>query len=160
MNAIKNMLFLIIVFIFMIALAFAFSIGDEVLNAVHTVTFLYPTSHTMFLNSIKIRDFFLNMSLNIFLPFIVFMTLFSTFINRNNNILSYVLQCLGVLMITPLVLYFVPDIFTAILSTPIINTAYYKSIYFTNFTSLIIINLLLAFASFIFIRRGVQYEIA
>ena len=89
----------------------------------------------------------------IVVPFLLFLTFTSSFINRNQNIIMYLIQAIGLLMLTPMVIYMFSEVLTNLLGISILDTHYMAQIYFTNFMFILIVNSLMGLASFIFVQR-------
>jgi hypothetical protein len=89
----------------------------------------------------------------IVVPFLIFLSFTSSFVNRNQNIIMYLIQVIGLLMITPLCIYIFSDVLTQLMSVSILDAAYASSVYFSNFPYILIANTLMALASFIFVQR-------
>jgi hypothetical protein len=156
-NGIYNLVFLLLVFFCLVAIAYAFGIGDVIIGYIYDLsTKISPESNlTTILHGqyVALRDFTISVIFNFFVPFIILLTFGNTFINANQNVISYMIQALGVLMATPLCIYIFADILTNMLSISIISPAYIASNFFNNFVPILVVNLLLTLASFIWIKK-------
>jgi hypothetical protein len=160
MNGIWNAIFIISLLLMMMAFTWLYSISDVILtNLYTTVDGIEPNDMTD--NGLdlyeKLRDFTYNGLNNVLLPFLLFLSLASSFINKNASMASYLIQAMGVVLITPIMVYVFADVLTAMTSVSIINTSYMFSNYLGNLLYIMVANMLLALASFVFIQKSVQY---
>lgn len=160
MNGVWNAIFVVSIFLMMTAFAWLYSLGDEILTRLYSVVNgLEPNS--MSDNGLLIwtnmRDYTYQALNHFLLPFLMFLTLASSFINRNRSLHSYVIQAMGVVLITPILIYVFADVISAMTAVSFINTAYLFSTYTGNFLYILVGNMLLALGSFVFIQKSVQY---
>lgn len=140
----------------MVVLSYSYTIGDQIVNTVNgVVTVNQPNAiSTQAYNSfIAVRDFLFSAITLFLLPFFLLLTFASSFINRNQTIISYLIQSLAVLMATPLVIFVFAQVTTNLLNVSILNANYIYTLYFNNFLYICIINMFLALASFVFVRQ-------
>lgn len=154
MNGIRNALYIVIIMILLIGFAFIFGIGDEIMNAIHAKIFMYPTADAMFNAYTHIRDFFVAITFNVALPFVIFTLFLSSFINRQENLLVYLMQTFAILMITPILVYAFAALLSNLTAIPILNPTYLASLYISNMLVILVANLLLSAASFVFTMKG------
>lgn len=156
-NGFNNALALVILTLALIVLGYAFTIGDTITSQVNsTISGVAPNqvSTTSFIQYQGARDFLFS-AITIFLvPFIIFITFISSFIGNNTGVLNYVISCLLVLIVTPILIFTFADVFTGLTSVSFLNTKYLASLYFNNFLQIMVINMLLSLGSFIFTRGG------
>lgn len=86
-------------------------------------------------------------------PFLIFLSFSSSFINRNQTLSNYLISSMVVVLITSLTLYFFPTIMTNLLNVSILNANYINAAYFSNFFHILIVNMLLSLASFLFVVK-------
>lgn len=156
MNAIYNLIFIIFLMIMLVAFDYMYSISDILTSQINgTIMSQFPnTITTMAMNTYgATRDMIYSLVTMIVVPFLLFLTFTSSFINRNQNIIVYLIQVIGLLMITPLAIYMFSEVLTQLLSVSILDTAYMAQVYFTNFMFILIVNSLMGLASFIFVQR-------
>lgn len=140
----------------MVVLSYSYTIGDQIVNTVNGVVVLNQPNaiSTQAYNSfIAVRDFLFSAITLFLLPFFLLLTFASSFINRNQTIISYLIQSLAVLMATPLVIFVFAQVTTNLLNVSILNANYIYTLYFNNFLYICIINMFLALASFVFVRQ-------
>jgi hypothetical protein len=143
----------------LVALDYMFSITDLLENLI------YGTVNTIQSNPISdhahdmyaaVRNIWYSAVTGVLVPFLLFLSFTSSFINKNQNMVMYLIQALAVLMVTPIALFVFADIFTQMLSVSFLDSAYMATVYFNNFIYILVINMLMALASFIFVRNTVQ----
>lgn len=170
MNGVLNTIFIIFLFIVLIAFDYMYSMSDIItdqLNSSIAASFNINTTNSTIaqggLNTIsqdassmygEMRDLLYSVVTGIMVPFLLFLTFFSSFVNRNQNAIMYLCQVIAILMILPLCVYVFSDLFTNLTSISILDSAYMASIYFQNFMGILLVNGLLAVASFIFVQRA------
>ena len=156
MNAIYNLIFILFLFIILIAFDYMYSTTDILTSQINsTIMATYPNPITTIgMNSyMATRDMLYSLVTMIVTPFLLFLTFISSFINRNQNIIVYLIQVVGLLMLTPMAIYMFSELFTALLGVSILDTHYMASVYFANFMPLLVINSLMGLASFIFVQK-------
>lgn len=160
MNGVWNAIFVVSIFMLMTAFAWVYSLGDKILVDLYAVVNgIEPNSMTDSGLTLwtGMRDFSYQALNHFLLPFLMFLALTSSFINRNRSLHAYIIQALGVVLITPILIYVFADIITAMTSVSFINTSYLFSTYTANFLYILVGNMLLTLASFVFIQKSVQY---
>jgi hypothetical protein len=90
----------------------------------------------------------------VLVPFLIFLTFASSFIDRNQTLISYLVYAMVIILGTPLLIYVFSDIITNLLNVNVLDTAYMATTYFQNFAYILIANMLLSLASFVFVIRG------
>jgi len=156
-NGVYNLIFLLLVFICLVAIAYAFGIGDIIIGYTLDLSKrISPESDlttTLYGQYVTLKDFTISVIFNFFTPFIILLTFGNSFINSNQNVISYMVQALAVLFATPLCIYIFSDILTNLLGVSFISSAYIASNFFNNFVYILVVNMLLALASFIWIKK-------
>jgi hypothetical protein len=143
---------------FLIVIAYVYSITDTIastVNGVITITQPNPISSGAFTSYGAMRDFIFSALTLFLIPFLLLLSFASSFINRNQSVVGYLINSMAVLMATPIVIYAFAEITTNLLNVSILNPAYIYTLYFNNFVFICIINMFLALASFAFVRQGV-----
>src|SRR4030095_2480652 len=156
MNGLRNMIFIILLFFIMVALAYVFSIGDIIVFTTNQTVDQFhsnPGSLAAAEGYVRARNLFFSMVTLFFIPFLVTLAYASSFINNQQSILSYFIQTLAVLLATPLAIYLFSAILTNMFSVNFLDPAYIVQDYFSNFALILIVNMFLSIASFIFVRQ-------
>lgn len=160
MNGILNAIFIVVLFMFMVAFAYIFSISDILMDEVYAqVNAITPnaTSTEIYNDYGSLRDLLFNVLNHALLPFLIFMAFFSSFVNRNQSPIQYVVSAMGVILLTPMLVYLFAEVITNMTNISIIDTDYIFSTYTANFTWILVANMLLALASYVFVRKQVSY---
>jgi hypothetical protein len=160
MNGVYNAVFVVVLFMTMTAFTYLYSISDRIMlpmyNAINNVAPNAMTDNGY--NSYQSLWDFLFTGLNrVVLPFLLFLALTSSFINRNQTMIGYVIQAIAVVLITPMLVYVFAEVLSNMTASSIINTSYLFSTYFDNFLWILVANMLLSLASFVFVQKQVQY---
>lgn len=156
MNSIYNLIFIIFLMVILVAFDYLYSITDILTNQINgTIMAQFPnTITTMAMTSYgATRDMLYSLVTMIVVPFLLFLTFTSSFINKNQNIIVYLIQTIGLLMLTPLAIYMFSELLTDLLSVSILDTDYMAQVYFSNFMLILIVNSLMGLASFIFVQK-------
>jgi len=157
MNGLRNLIFIIIILAGLIALAYMYSTTDIIADSIYNIinsdnpNSISTQAHTSYIN---MREFMYKSITLVIVPYLLFLCFTSSFINSNQNMITYIIQVVAVLMATPICLYMFSELLTQFFSVSIINTAYLSMQYFNNFLFILVINMLLAIASFIFVRKS------
>jgi hypothetical protein len=64
------------------------------------------------------------------------------------------IQAISVMLLTPLMIFLFAQVFTNLLAVSILDTNYMATTYFSNFLFIMVTNMLLALASFVFVQKG------
>jgi hypothetical protein len=139
--------------IILVAVDYTYSISDIMVNQINGTIAPNPYTAIGYNSYFTVRNMMYSLITGIVIPFLIFLSFTSSFINRNQNLVMYLIQVIGLLMITPLCIYLFSDVLTQLLSISILDAAYASSVYFSNFPYILIANTLMAFASFIFVQR-------
>ena len=157
MNGVLNAIFIVILFFSLIAYDYLYTISDRVVIATKTtIDNIEPNdiSDAGFNTYTGTRDMMYMLVTGILVPFLLFLSFTSSFINRNQNMVTYFIQVVAVLMLTPLIIYIFADVFTQLLSFSLLDPAYMATTYFDNFLIILVANMLLALASFVFVKQA------
>lgn len=154
-------MFIIFLMFILVAVDYLYSISDQIVGGVNTT--INSMGYTNSLSTLaytyygRVRDIIYTGITGILVPFLIFLSFVSSFLNRNQDFTSYLVAALATIFITPLILFIFPDILTNLLNVSILDTAYMSTIYLTNLTFILVVNMLLSLASFVFIirQRGV-----
>jgi hypothetical protein len=141
----------------LVAIAYSFSLGDIIIGYMKVVdNMLNPTdnlSDKMYAYYGQTRDFSISVIFNFLVPFLFLMSYANSFINSNQNIVSYFIQAMGVLLATPLAIYIFSYVLTNLLNISFINPNYVATNFFSNFTLILVVNMLIALTSFVWIKK-------
>ena len=148
-----NTMFIIFLFIILVAFDYMYTISDILTNQINATVAPNPITTMAYKSYGAQRDMLYALVVNIMVPFLLFLTFISSFINRNQNIVMYLIQVVGLLMLTPLAIYMFTEMLTNLLSVSILDPAYIANLYFTNFMYILIANTFMGLASFIFVQR-------
>lgn len=139
--------------IILVAVDYTYSIGDIMVNEINSTITPNPYTAIGYASYATVRNMMYSLITGIAVPFLVFLSFTSSFVNRNQNVIMYLIQVIGLLMLTPLCIYLFSDMLTQLLSISILDAAYGSSVYFSNFPYILIANTLMALASFMFVQR-------
>lgn len=153
MNGIYNLIFILFLFIILVAFDYMYSISDILTGQINATITPNPITAMAYTSYGATRDMLYSLVTGIVVPFLLFLTFTSSFINRNQNIIMYLIQVIGLLMITPLCIYVFSDLMADLLNITILDPAYMSQVYFTNFMFILIANTIMALASFVFVQR-------
>jgi uncharacterized protein Veg len=148
------MLFIVFLLVVLIAFDYMYSISDILTSQINSHIDANPITTMAYNNYGTVRNMLYSLVTGVVVPFLLFLTFTSSFINRNQNIIMYLIQVIGLLMITPIVIYTFGDVLTNMLNITILDTAYMAQIYFTNFMYILVANMLMGLASFVFVQRA------
>lgn len=154
MNGVYNLLFLVIIFMSLAAWAYMYSIADIIEGKVHTITGGNAISDAAYAQYQNTRDLIFGATTGILIPFFVFLTFASSFINRNQDITGYLVGSMMVLLGTPVCIYLFSQILTNLFAVSILDPAYIANTLIGNFLWILVGNMLLSLASFVFIRKN------
>ena len=140
----------------LVALDYIYSISDQFTSQLYgliqknTITDmgfqLYGTMRTLMYGGIT----------GVLVPWIIFLSFASSFVNRNQDIIGYLIANLVVCLITPISIYLFSEVATQMLNVSILNPAYMATVYLNNFMYIMVANLLLSLASFVFLQKKNQ----
>jgi hypothetical protein len=144
----------------MTAFTFLYSISDKIMAPMYDkINAVAPNAMTdNGYNSYQsLRDFLFTGLNRVVLPFLLFLALTSSFINRNQSMIGYVIQAIAVVLITPMLVYVFAEVLSNLTAVSIINANYLFTTYFDNFMYILVANMLLSLASFVFVQKQVTY---
>lgn len=157
MNGFLNLFFIILLFTTLIGVDYLFSITDiltartyDVLNTNNFSNYITDMGYAYYQN---IRGLLYSGITGVLTPFLIFLSFASSFINRNQDIISYTIFGLMVCVLTPLSIYLFAEVFTQLLNVSILDSAYMATAYFDNFTYIMVANMLLTLSSFVFLQK-------
>lgn len=139
-------------------MAYTYTIADEIVNGVNVITQGNTVSDAAFTGYVKTRTVMFSFITQVLLPFLLFITFTSSFIDRNQDLTKYLFSSMLSVLTTGLILYIAPDIITNLLNVSILNPAYIATSYFQNIVYIMIANMLLGMGSFIFVVKGRGYS--
>lgn len=152
-------MFLVIVFFTLVSFTYLYSISDELSSQIYTkinAIFPNPMTDAGYSGYETTRDFIMGALNRLFLPFILFLSLSNSFINRNQTLISYLTTSMAVVLLSPLAVYVFGELMTYMLEIDYLNPAYILDTYFDNFLYIIVANMLLSLASFVFVQKRVS----
>lgn len=145
----------------LVGVDYLYSIADQIVGGVNTTITSIGYSNSLSTLAYtyygRVRDIIYTGITGLLIPFLIFLTFVSSFVNRNQDVIGYIVSCVATTFITPLILFIFPDIISNLLNVSILDTAYMATIFFNNLLFILVINLLLSIASFVFVvrQRGV-----
>jgi hypothetical protein len=160
MNGVNNAVFVVVLFMTMVSFTYLYSISDKILQPMYAkINAIAPNDMTDngYNSYVALRDFLFTGLNRVVLPFLLFLALTSSFINRNQTMIGYVIQSIAVVLITPMLVYVFAEVLSNLTAVSIINSAYLFTTYFDNFLYILIANMLLSLASFVFVQKQVTY---
>ena len=156
MNGVRNALFLLFLFVILIAVEYIYTIGDNIAdNVKKTVDGIEGNNITDggYNQYGAVRSIMYSGITGVLAPFLIFLTFMSSFINRNQSIEIYFIAALVVIIATPVSIYIFSEVFTNLTNLSVLDTAYLAQNYFDNFLYIMVANLLLTLASFVFVKQ-------
>jgi hypothetical protein len=154
MNGIRNAMFIIIMMMFLVAVDYVYTIGDQLTNQINAHILSNPITTAAFISYGATRNLIYSAVTGVMVPFLIFLSFTSSFINRNQTVVTYMIQAISVMLITPLLIFLFAQVFTNLLAVSILDTQYMATTYFNNFLYIMVTNMLLALASFVFVQKG------
>jgi hypothetical protein len=124
-----------------------FKVVDNVINPADNLT------DVMYAKYQAAESFTISAIFNFLVPFLFLMAFANSFINSNQNVISYFIQAMAVLLATPLCIYIFSYVLTNLLNISFLNPAYIASNFFNNFTLILVVNMLIALVSFVWIKK-------
>lgn len=153
-NGVYNAIFIIFLMLILVAVDYMYSISDQIVNAINVYTHGNTVSDQAFLYYGKVRSIIYGSITGILVPFLVFLSFASSFINRNQDLGTYLVSAFAIVLITPLCIYIFSEIITNMLNVTILDTAYMATVWFQNMLWILVANMLLTLMSFVFIIKG------
>lgn len=157
MNGVMNGMFIIILLFMLVAVDYLYTIADimvdEVYNKTNT-TYANPITDYAYTGYGNARNVIYTAITGVLVPFLIVLSFGSSFVNRNQSLTTYLVYSLLVVLFTPIAIYVFSDILTNMLNIPILNPSYMATTYFNNMLYILVANMLLSLASFVFIVRG------
>lgn len=139
----------------LVAFDYLYTISDRLANGVFAVIATNDITNAGFAAYAATRNLMYSLVTGIFVPFLLFLSFTSSFINRNQNMVMYLIQVFAVLMLTPLLIFLFAQVFTNLLAFSLLDPAYMATSYFNNFLMILVANMLLSLASFVFVKQTV-----
>ncbi len=162
MNGIFNAIFVAMLFFMLVAFAWLFSIGDlletsfyNYVSGMVSDATLLNSLHNQYVNN---RELLLTALNHFMIPFLLFMTFTSSFVNRNQTPIQYFMSVLGILLVTPLLAYLFSEVISNLLfGVSFIDADYCFTTFMNNFVLILVLNMLASLASFVFVQKQVSY---
>ena len=140
----------------LVAVDYLYSIGDYLTDAINDKIEPNDITDAGYASYGAVRNFMYSAITGVLVPFLVFLSFTSSFINRNQTVVTYMVQAISVIVITPLTIWLFAEVFTNLLSVTLLDSSYMATTYFSNFLYIMVANMLLALASFVFVQKGAQ----
>lgn len=147
-------MFLLLIFMSLAAWAYMYSISDIMLAKVDSITGTNSLSTAAYTSYQNVRDLLFSAVTGILIPFFIFLSFTSSFIDRNQDIMGYMVNAMMVMIGTPLVIYLFSQILTNLFAVSILDPSYVATTLVNNFLWIVVGNMLLSLASFVFIRKN------
>lgn len=145
----------------LVGVDYLYSIADQIVGSVNTTINSMGYSNSLSTLAYtyygRVRDIIYTGITGVLVPFLIFFSFVSSFVNRNQDTIGYFVSAIATVITTPLILFIFPDIISNLLNVSILDTAYMASIYFSNLLFILVVNMLISIASFVFVvrQRGV-----
>ena len=153
MNGIYNAIMIIILMFSLIALDYIYSISDKFTSQLYGLIQKNKITDMGFKLYSDMRTLMYGGITGVLVPWIIFLSFASSFINRNQDIIGYLIANLVVVLLTPIAIYLFSEIATQMLNVSILNSAYMATTYLNNFLYIMVANMLLSLASFVFLQK-------
>lgn len=153
MNGFYSSIFIILLMFILIAVDYIYSISDKIVDGIYANIVKNQYTDLGFQFYADTRAIFYGGITGVLVPFFIFLSFVSSFLNRNQDIAMYLISNLAIIIFTPMSIYLFSNIFTQMFNVTILDTAYMATIYFQNFIYIMIANMLLSLASFVFIAK-------
>lgn len=155
MNGIYNAIFILLLMFMLVAVDYVYSISDKVINGIYTVIPKNNITDNGYLSYQNIRAIMYGGITGVLVPFLIFLSFMSSFFNnyRQAGIEVYLIGNLICIIATPIMIYLFAQIVTQLLNVSILDSAYMASVFFNNFLYIMVANMLLSLASFVFITK-------
>lgn len=156
MNGVWNIIFLVFLMMMLVATDYIYSIGDIIVDQTYGAIDSNEFTDIAYGSYATTREFVYGLITGVLAPFLIFLSFFSSFVNRNQNFVTYTIQVIGLLFLTPILIYMFSEMATQMLNVSILNHAYMATTILDNFLYILVANAILAVASFVFVKQGVS----
>lgn len=156
MNGVRNGAFIILLMVILVVTDYMYTISDQFANRTYTAvnaSFANSITDQAFDSYGKGRELVYTAITGVLVPFLTFLAFFSSAVNRNQNLTTYLVSAFAIIIFTPVAIYLMSEIFTSMLSVSILDPAYMFTAYINNFMWIMVANMLLTLLSFIFVRQ-------
>lgn len=156
-NGARNVLFIILLYVVLVAVDYMYTITDLITDEAYNVTnatVSNPISDAAYANYSTMRDLVYGGITLVLMPWLVFLSIASSAVNRHLSLSGYLVNSMIILLLTPAVIYICAELFTQLLSVSVLDTAYMATVWFDNLLYVLIANMLLSLASFVFVRSA------
>jgi hypothetical protein len=147
--------FLFYIFFVIIGFGLVFAVLEPVLtntaSLIHTTGLDNPISTQAFLNYQAARSFIIT-SFYILTSLVIMLSWVTSFVDRN-NLFSYLINVIGSLILTPLLIYFVAT-WWADFSVLSLDLSVIRDDFITNWGVVMTVNFFFGLISFLFVRKG------
>lgn len=142
----------------LVAVDYIFSISDNLVNQLYQLITKNSITDDGYQFYINIRAVLYGGITMVLVPWLIFLSFASSFINRNQDIIGYLIGNLLCVLFTPMAIYLFTRVATQLLSVTILDTSYMAFVFFNDFLYIMVANLLLSLASFVFLqKKNIQY---
>jgi hypothetical protein len=156
-NGARNVVFIVSLYLVLVAVDYMYTITDTVTGSLYNATnSTNPNaiSDAAYSNYSTMRDLMYGGITLVLMPWLVFLSLASSAVNRHVSLSGYLVNSMIVVLLTPVVIYICAELITQMLSVSILDTGYMAQVWFDNFLYVLIANMLLSLASFVFVRSA------
>ncbi|MEO0132721.1 MAG: hypothetical protein ABIK73_07325 [candidate division WOR-3 bacterium] len=157
-NVVRNAVFLLMLFFVAFGLSLflsvLFKVGDELaLKIIEQHGDPINTSLYGLYNNMKDT---ITTGIYVFLSLMIFITLISSMIHQT-SVVGYILSGVGSLIITPIVIFIASEFWNRYIyfGIPMHN---FVSVFASNFSVILILNLVFGLISFVFVKKAITYE--
>ncbi len=146
----------------LISFDYIYSITDQIMSGMNTgivnvmtsLGMVSPITATAYLSYQNMRDLMYTSVVGILVPFLIFLSFASSFIDRNITLGDYLIGAFTIMIVTPLCIYLFSDVISNLMNINILDPAYMATSLISNFVYILVANMLLTLASFVFIIKG------
>ena len=161
MNGLRNGIFIISLMILLVVVDYMYTTTDIITGRIYNATnasFSNPITDDGYATYTKMRELMYGAITTVLVPFLIFLSFFSSAVNRNQSLHTYLLSAFVIVIFTPLAIYLVSEIITNMLNVSILDHDYMASVFLNNFMWIMVANMLLTLGSFVFINKGGQVQ--
>lgn len=155
-NGVRNVVFLILLYCVLVAVDYMYTITDIVTEEIYNATnasYSNPISDAGYASYGTMRDLVYTAITLVLMPWLVFLSIASSAINRHVSLSGYLVNSMVVVLLTPAVIYICAELFTQLLSVSVLDTGYMATVWFDNFLYILIANMILSLCSFVFVQK-------
>ena len=158
MNGLRNGIFIISLMILLVVVDYMYTTTDIITGRIYNETnssfpnYITDAGHQSYSD---MRTLMYGAITTVLVPFLIFLSFFSSAVNRNQSLNTYLLSSFVIVIFTPIAIYLVSEIVTNMLSVSILDHAYMATTFISNFMWIMVANMMLTLGSFVFIKKNV-----